>query len=52
MCAHWVAKDLRFLHADSEDSGQTGWITLIGRRFTVTLQKDSLGIYRLDNLAP
>ena len=26
MCAHSVAKDSRFLHADSEDSGQTGRI--------------------------
>ena len=24
MCAQWVAKDPRFLHADSEDSEQTG----------------------------
>ena len=24
LCTHWVAKDLRFLHADSEDSAQTG----------------------------
>ena len=24
LCAHWVAKDTSFLHADSEDSGQTG----------------------------
>ena len=24
LCAQWVAKDLRFLHADSEDSDQTG----------------------------
>ena len=24
LCTHWVAKDPRFLHADSEDSGQTG----------------------------
>ena len=29
LCAHWVAKDQSFLHADSEDSDQTGrnlWI--------------------------
>ena len=25
LCAQWVAKDPRFLHADSEDSDQTGW---------------------------
>ena len=24
MCAHWVAKDPMFVHADSEDSDQTG----------------------------
>ena len=24
LCAHWVAKDPRFLHADSEDSDQSG----------------------------
>ena len=24
LCAQWVAKDSSFLHADSEDSGQTG----------------------------
>ena len=24
LCAQWVAKDQRFLHADSEDSDQTG----------------------------
>ena len=26
LCAQWVAKDPRFLHADSEDSDQTGWM--------------------------
>ena len=26
LCARWVAKDPRFLHADSEDSDQTGWM--------------------------
>ena len=25
-CAQWVAKDPSFLHADSEDSDQTGWM--------------------------
>ena len=24
LCAQWVAKDTSFLHADSEDSDQTG----------------------------
>ena len=24
LCAQWIAKDPRFLHADSEDSDQTG----------------------------
>ena len=26
LCAEWVAKDPRFLHADSEDSAQTRWV--------------------------
>ena len=26
LCAQWVAKDASFLHADSEDSDQTGWM--------------------------
>ena len=26
LCIQWVAKDLSFLHADSEDSDQTGWM--------------------------
>ena len=26
LCAQWVAKDPRFLHVDSEDSDQTGWM--------------------------
>ena len=26
LCAQWEAKDLSFLHADSEDSDQTGWM--------------------------
>ena len=31
LCAQWVAKDQSFLHADSEDSDQTGWMPrLIG----------------------
>ena len=25
-CAEWVAKDTSFLHADSEDADQTGWM--------------------------
>ena len=30
LCAHWVAKDPSFLHADSEDSDQTGYtVTLL-----------------------
>ena len=27
LCAQWVAKDPSFLHADSEDSDQTGWMS-------------------------
>ena len=26
LCAQWVAKEPSFLHADSEDSDQTGWM--------------------------
>ena len=26
LCAQWIAKDPSFLHADSEDSDQTGWM--------------------------
>ena len=26
LCTHLIAKDPRFLHADSEDSDQTGWM--------------------------
>ena len=26
LCAQWVAKEPRFLHADSEDSDLTGWM--------------------------
>ena len=26
LCALWIAKDPRFLHADNEDSDQTGWM--------------------------
>ena len=26
LCTQWVAKDPSFLHADSEDSDQTGWM--------------------------
>ena len=26
LCAQWVAKDSRFLHVDSDDSDQTGWM--------------------------
>ena len=33
LCAHWVAKDSRFLHADSENSDQTGWMLSLIRVF-------------------
>ena len=29
LCAHPVAKGPRFLHADSEDSDQTGWMPML-----------------------
>ena len=28
LCAQWVAKDQIFLHVDSEDSDQTGWMPI------------------------
>ena len=34
LCAQWVAKDPSFLHADSEDSDQTGWMPRLIRVFT------------------
>ena len=33
LCAQWVAKDPRFLHADTEDSDQTGWMPSLIRVF-------------------
>ena len=33
LCAHWVAKDPSFLHADSEDSDQTGRMPRLIRVF-------------------
>ena len=33
LCAQWVPKDQMFLHADSEDSDQTGWIPRLLRVF-------------------
>ena len=33
LCAQWVAKDPSFLHADSEDSDQTGWMPRLIRVF-------------------
>ena len=29
LCAQWVAKDPRFLHADSKDSDQTGRMPML-----------------------
>ena len=37
LCAQWVAKYPSFLHADSEDSDQTGWMP--------TLNESSLGVH-------
>ena len=34
-CAQWVAEDPIFLHADSEDSDQTGWMPKLIGVFTV-----------------
>ena len=33
LCAQWVAKDPTFLHADSKDSDQTGWMPSLIRVF-------------------
>ena len=33
LCAWWVAKDLSFLHVDSEDADQTGWMPRLIRVF-------------------
>ena len=33
LCAQWVAKDPSFLHADSKDSDQTGWMPRLIRVF-------------------
>ena len=33
LCIQWVAKDSRFLHADSEDSDQTRWMPRLIRVF-------------------
>ena len=55
-CALWVAKDPRFLHADSEDSDQTGrmprliWV-FAGRTVTL-LVLSCRGSYILDQQAP
>ena len=35
LCTHWVAKDPSFLHGDSEDSDQTGWMPRLIWVFTV-----------------
>ena len=41
LCAQWVAKDPSFLHADSDDSDQTGWmpslIWVFARRTVILL---------------
>ena len=34
LAVHLVAKDPRFIHADSEDSDQTGWIPRLIRVFS------------------
>ena len=28
-CVLWIAKDLRFVHADSESSDQSGWMSTL-----------------------
>ena len=34
LCTQWVAKDPRFLHADSEDSEKIGWVPRLNGVFT------------------
>ena len=34
LCAQWVVRDPNFLHADSEDSDQTGWMSRLIIVFT------------------
>ena len=34
LCTHWVAKEPSFLHTDSEDSDQTGWMPRLIWGFT------------------
>ena len=50
LCAKWVAKDPSFLHADSEDSDQTGWmlrlIWVFAGRTTTLLVLSWGGSYR------
>ena len=47
LCAQWVAKDPSFLHAGSEDSDQTGWISLIRLGGCPGWSDSSLGAHSL-----
>ena len=38
LCAQWVAKDPMFLHADSEDSDQTGRMPIFLKNFLYLVQ--------------
>ena len=42
LCAQWVAKGPVFLHADIEDSDQTGWMLDIMYMYNV----DNQGLFR------
>ena len=54
LCAQWVAKDPSFLHADSEDSDQTGrmprLIWVFGRRTLILLFFSCRGSYLVSGL--
>ena len=39
VCTHWVAKDPNFLHADSEDSDQTGWMMVMDQHYWKNVDK-------------
>ena len=53
LCTHWVAMDPRFLHADNEDSDQTGWtprlIWVFARRRLILLVLSYRGSFFLPN---
>ena len=51
LCPQWVAKDPRFLHADSEDFDQTGWMPRLIRVFAGRTHFVSCVMSRLSSLS-